>query len=260
MTVLDQLFPTPVAGALQSVSLLFTASQLALGALHPPFRTQLGPAPVAAGAVASGLDIVTFDATLQETQTFTSEVTEHPVEQGADITDHVRPKPIELRIQGIITETPLDDSLIMAAAKAVPGLGLLASSAFTLNSMLSNSGVVRGAFNSLRAIRDSGQPITVSTKYRSYSSMVITELAFTRDQHTGDAMAISLSLREVLTVSSAVTTIQLPTMAQGALDMGTQATTGAGATVTKNASTLYTGINTGTGGGLDAAKAWMSTL
>jgi hypothetical protein len=48
-----------------------------------------------------------FDAVLQEKHEITSTITEHPVEEGSNIADHVRPDPIVLNIQGVVTNTPI---------------------------------------------------------------------------------------------------------------------------------------------------------
>src|SRR5713101_5273233 len=122
----NDVLQTPGGSAvLQTISLLVNAAGIAAGALRPPFRTSISPGglPTPAIPAVALLDVITIDATLQEVHKADAEVTEHPVELGADITDHVRPKPVELRIEGIISDTPIDDSLLNAAARAIPVLG-----------------------------------------------------------------------------------------------------------------------------------------
>jgi hypothetical protein len=48
-----------------------------------------------------------FDAVLNEHHDIESTVTEHAVEEGVNIVDHVRPNPIQIRIRGFITNTPV---------------------------------------------------------------------------------------------------------------------------------------------------------
>lgn len=52
------------------------------------------------------LDSVQFDVTTSEEPTDTVSITEHPVEEGADITDHVRKEPELITVEGYITNTP----------------------------------------------------------------------------------------------------------------------------------------------------------
>lgn len=51
---------------------------------------------------------VWIDVTLREAPDLSAEVTEHPVEQGADVTDHVRLKPLVLVIEGYVTNQPIE--------------------------------------------------------------------------------------------------------------------------------------------------------
>lgn len=52
---------------------------------------------------------VEFDCTLTETHSSSAKATEHPVEEGANVSDHVRPELDRVQIEGVITNTPLND-------------------------------------------------------------------------------------------------------------------------------------------------------
>lgn len=49
---------------------------------------------------------IRIDATVGETHTYANTVTDHPIEGGSPITDHVRPDPVRLTIQGVISNAP----------------------------------------------------------------------------------------------------------------------------------------------------------
>lgn len=49
---------------------------------------------------------VKIDATTRETHTFANDVTDHPVERGAAIADHIRPTPLTLSLEGHISNAP----------------------------------------------------------------------------------------------------------------------------------------------------------
>lgn len=51
--------------------------------------------------------LLTLDAVTTERHTLTQNVTEHPVEQGASLVDHIRPLPVAISLEGVITNTPL---------------------------------------------------------------------------------------------------------------------------------------------------------
>ena len=53
------------------------------------------------------LSVLRFDATISETPTFASSVTEHPVESGGQISDHVTHANTKVDLQVVVTNTPL---------------------------------------------------------------------------------------------------------------------------------------------------------
>lgn len=50
---------------------------------------------------------IRIDATVSRTHVFANTVTDHPVERGANITDHVRPDPVRLNIVGVVSNAPI---------------------------------------------------------------------------------------------------------------------------------------------------------
>jgi len=52
---------------------------------------------------------IEFDATVTEELTFSSNVTRSPIEKGVATTDHVEPEPDGVRLEGMVTNTPLVD-------------------------------------------------------------------------------------------------------------------------------------------------------
>jgi hypothetical protein len=53
--------------------------------------------------------IVLFDQTVSEGHEATAEVTEHPVEKGSNVADHVRQNPQNLTLEMFVTNTPIVD-------------------------------------------------------------------------------------------------------------------------------------------------------
>lgn len=53
--------------------------------------------------------VILFDATLSEEHRAEAEITEHPVERGANVSDHIRPKLERLRLDVHVTNTPIRD-------------------------------------------------------------------------------------------------------------------------------------------------------
>lgn len=123
---------------------------------------------------------VELDVSTSEVQTLTATVTDHPVEEGSNIADHIRDDPDELQIDGVITNTPLE---YMAS--------------------LRNSGSrAENGWLDLIDIKESHAPVTVMTPERTHENMVITSLSRTRTASIGDAVQVSLKLKSIRKVSA----------------------------------------------------------
>lgn len=177
---------------LSPISILFNASAIAFGAMTPPRRTTL--------------DTLTVECTVEEVHSASAEVTEFPVEVGADITDHVRPKPKGLVLTGLISDTPLDTSLLRAAISNVPFAFEIAGAANPAErTVLSRSELF---FAALQALLDARAPFLVHTPYRDYENMVLTDLSVPRD-HT-EGVTFRATLREIILAESQTTTVSVP--------------------------------------------------
>jgi hypothetical protein len=124
------------------------------------------------GAVAG----VTIDATISEEHSSEADVTEHPVEQGSAITDHIRAKPRRLTLNGVISDTPL------TALNFDPG---------TTDRPVQ-------AWQELKRIQEQAELVDVVTSLESYYNMALESLSCTRDAQKGQALHFTASLREVI--------------------------------------------------------------
>jgi hypothetical protein len=59
---------------------------------------------------------LTLDATITEVTDISAEATEHPVEEGANITDHVRPALIRVQLECKVSNTPTHAALVEGAS------------------------------------------------------------------------------------------------------------------------------------------------
>ncbi len=131
-------------------------------------------------------EVLEFDASVSETHSGDATVTDHPVEEGGDITDHVRRSPESIQINGIVSNHPIiaavDDEL--NAQPSVPD-GDPSSRA-------------EDAYDFLRKGKDAGTVWGLSTTLRDYSNMVITALSVVRDKDTGNIVDVNLTAREII--------------------------------------------------------------
>lgn len=169
---------------------------------------------------------IQVDTTLEEHYEDALEITEHPVEAGAQITDHSFKRPMELVLfcgwsdssssgllglaSGILaTQSPAAAGILGIASAASslfsnPGAGN--SGSFTGGAMAA-SDYVAGIYSQLLQLQESRQPISVTSGLRVYDSMLIQSLRLRRDQRTQFALNVQAVLRQIIIVSTQSATL-----------------------------------------------------
>ena len=139
------------------------------------------------------------NVTIDESGTDTLEITQHPVQSGATITDHAYKKPAEVAIKAMWNdqEMPLED-----------------------------------IYQQLLDLQASLEPFTVVTGKRSYDNMLFKTLSVNTDKTTENCLAINAIFQEIIIVE--VTTATVAPTANQANPQTTDATQNAG---TKTAQT-----------------------
>ncbi len=138
---------------------------------------------------------IVIDALVTEEPSFTAEVTKNPVEGGAKISDHIQLKPVELSLEGVISDAPLGYAVI----------GNIQNLVRQVSNIFSGSSRSLDAFNELLALRNNRMPFTVVTSLKRYKNMVMTELSVPRTAQTGNAIHFRCKMEEVIIVSSQTT-------------------------------------------------------
>lgn len=128
-------------------------------------------------------DSVEFDASKDEDHTGENEVTDFPVEEGANITDHSRPKPRTLQIHAFVTGTPM--SLLNIATP--PGFKATRG---------------KDAWKQMDKWRREATKLTAITTLFAYTDVIITKLSVPRNAQNADGIEFTINFKEVFTVSS----------------------------------------------------------
>jgi hypothetical protein len=142
--------------------------------------------------------VVQFDASISETHARECQVTDHPVEEGATISDHIRRTPEKLDVNGIVTNHPL---IFLASVQAVSPL---------TDDLSPVTDRAELAYSKLRELMDNGELVTVVTSLWEYSNMAITSMSVTRDVQNGNVLNCSLSLREVIIAKTETVAAPVP--------------------------------------------------
>ena len=119
---------------------------------------------------------VFLDATISEDHQYNSRVTNYPLEDGTDITDHVILEPEIVQISGVVSDTPL--------------------------SFLSSFNRSVTAFNQLIRIHQNKERVTLVTGIKIYTDMVLTSLQVPREIRTGQSLIFNMTLQKVFLDSS----------------------------------------------------------
>lgn len=144
-----------------------------------------------------------LDCTVTETHTATSTVTQHPVESGANITDHIRPDPVKLAITGIVSDTPIGAREVQKALN-VGGVSVQIRQQDTPTSPV---GFGRAAWSKLEEIRNAAKPVTVLTRDKKYESMAMVSLSIPKKAKNGGALYFTAQFEQVRIVFNRSTRI-----------------------------------------------------
>lgn len=135
--------------------------------------------------------------TMEEVATDELQITEHPVELGANITDHAFKKPADL-----IVRCGWSNASLAGVIGAVKGLitALQGGDAF-------GSDYVSGVYNQLLALQESRIPFDVSTGKRLYTNMLMRSLGVTTDEKSEYTLMVTAVFKQVLIVQTQATTL-----------------------------------------------------
>ena len=169
--------------------LLTSAGTLALDTLIFKPRRQIGP--------------LVMQVTLEERHTDDIEITDHPIEQGAIISDHAFKRPAEVIIQGAWSSSPSLSGLID---------GVVGGLKATVNGFVSTlSGqaprTLTEIYDALVKLQKDVVPFDIYTGKRRYTNMLIRSLSVTTDKTSENSLMVTMVCREILTVSTSVLTV-----------------------------------------------------
>jgi hypothetical protein len=130
------------------------------------------------------INLLPVDAFVQETITYSAEVTENPIETGGIVSDHLYTRPTELRVQGVV------------------------------------DGVKRDfAYQTLVSMHEARAPLFISTGLQTFDNMALVELLVPRVAETADSLQFTAIFKELRFVSAATTQSEgAPSQSGGAAD------------------------------------------
>ena len=154
------------------------------------------------------IDTLELDCSVSETHTRANEVTDHPVEKGANVSDHARSKPDMLTLEGIVSNTPLNKQ---QQQRIVESRGVNITSTSASDAPAGAVGYAEQGYAKLSELMDKKTLITVVTALRTYENMILETLTVPRDARTGDALRFTGTFKQIRLVDVQKTTVTVAT-------------------------------------------------
>lgn len=150
--------------------------------------------------VSSGeLNTVTFDALLKESVEMPAEVTDYAVEEGSDTSDNIRKKPVNLTLDGVISDHPLGN----AGRTQTPG-----GSAPGENKQPNVETRSQNTLKLLEQVQEEGVTVDVFSGLRRYQTMAITSIRSDRDKMVKGGLKLTIQLKSIRKATGQTVAIQ----------------------------------------------------
>lgn len=160
--------------------------------------------------------LITPQVTIEEIHHDEIVITEHPVEKGAVIADHIFKRPAEVVIRCAWSNSPNSDGGLLGAAVGIGAsltgtVGRIAAAAVptfnAISSMLSGDAAdqVKAIYAKLLALQTSGVLFDIYTGKRAYNNMLFRSLGVTTDAKYENSLMMTLVCRQVLVATTTIT-------------------------------------------------------
>lgn len=133
---------------------------------------------------------IELDAILEETHEWKVEATSNPVEEGSPVSDHIIIHPDRIRVRGWVSNQGVTLSLNIFDAKKY---GTQKKTEY--------------AFETFREMMKAKGVLTVYTKNRIYTNMVLTDLSIPRKPADGESLEFIMDFLEIRKVATVITDI-----------------------------------------------------
>ncbi len=140
--------------------------------------------------------IIYFDTAESVVKSFPSKVTQHPIENGSDISDHIISQPKKITVNGVISDASFmfqeDDPFTQLS-----GTGR----------RLPITGRSLAALTELEAINSGREVFQLETRDEVFTDMVFVSFSVPRNAQTGDAARVTFTAQQISTVQRRFATV-----------------------------------------------------
>lgn len=155
------------------------------------------------------IDTIEIDSCLDESHSLTNTVTDHPVEEGFNVTDHSRPNADVVTLRCFVSNTPL--SIEQQTRSVREGSVDFETTAADATEIGAVDGRGDKAFKALEKLRLEGAIIQIVTSLKTYEKtqtegMMISSITIPRTRQNFDGLEFSISLKQIRIVKNKSTT------------------------------------------------------
>lgn len=149
------------------------------------------------GSVSGDSVTVVFDCTDSEMHDHVSTITDHPVEEGFNPTDHARNEPDKPQVVITISDTPLGTARDRARRSGATGN--------SSSNGYSAPGYSRAQYAKLKKLKEDHSIVTLLTSLGQYDSLMIERLSAPRSKDNGNALEATIAFKRVVVVRNQLT-------------------------------------------------------
>lgn len=140
------------------------------------------------------IDDYLIDCSIRETHNYDSDITEYPVESGSNVVDNIRPLPITVEIEGLVSNTPI------GRIKSERQVGIKPTDHM---------------YGLFMIIRNDREPVTIRTALATYENMAMKSLTIPKGDHE-DALRFTATFIQVKSVENKrVVRVSVPIAGKG---------------------------------------------
>jgi len=154
---------------------------------------------------------IVLDATISENHNYENIVTNHPLEDGSEIADHIISRPERLTMTGFITNSPVN--FLGVASNLIRGIGRNRTEV-AFDELLAIS---QGKLDPITGVRER-ELITIVSTLKVYTEMVMLSITFPRDRTSGDSLRFTAEFQKLTKVTSE--TVVVPNLKAPAANKG----------------------------------------
>lgn len=163
---------------------------------------------------------IKFDLEISEHHSLESQVTEHPIEDGSTVSDHVRIMPRKGSLVGLVTNHPLDKIKEPLPAEFNERLSQIGNPGFFKSLAMQYSREIvapltdadfagltkltpgednraRNAWELFKELVAAKLPVTIMTGVEKYADVIVTKVSTDRDSGTGDSLRFTVEFQEI---------------------------------------------------------------